>query len=51
MSKKTITHAAIASAFTAAAAMTGGSANAGDMDKCFGVSLAGENDWRSRNLM
>ncbi len=47
MTKKIWTNAAIASALTAAAALTTAvpahAAKAG-MDKCYGVSLAGEND-------
>jgi len=47
MTKTIWTNAAIASALTAAAALTTAvPANAADkgMDKCYGVSLAGEND-------
>lgn len=48
MNKSTLTKAAIASAFTAAAVLSATApANAGDkkgMEQCFGVSLAGEND-------
>jgi len=44
MSKTTLTKAAIAGAFTAAAAITATTAQAADMDKCYGVALAGEND-------
>lgn len=44
MSKATFTKAAIAGAFTAAAAITAPTAQAADMEKCFGVALAGEND-------
>ncbi len=46
MDKSTLTKAAIASAFTAALVISA-PANAGakeGMEKCFGVSLAGEND-------
>jgi len=44
MSKGQLTKAAIAGAFTAAAAVTAPSAQAADMEKCYGVALAGEND-------
>ena len=45
MTKPIWTNAAIATALTAAAALTTAApASAGDMDKCYGVSLAGEND-------
>lgn len=45
MTKTIWTNAAIAGALTAAAALTTAApASAADMDKCFGVSLAGEND-------
>ena len=45
MTKSTLTKAAIAGAFTAAAAIAATApANAGDLEKCYGVSLAGEND-------
>ncbi len=44
MLKSPITKAAIASAFTAAAILAAPAANAASMDKCYGVSLAGEND-------
>ncbi len=45
MTKSIWTNAAIAGALTAAAALTTAvPANAAKMDKCFGVSLAGEND-------
>jgi len=44
MSKATLTKSAIAGAFTAAAILVAPSAQAADMDKCFGVALAGEND-------
>lgn len=46
MDKSKLTKVALASAFTAALAVTA-PATAGDkkgMDKCYGVSLAGEND-------
>ncbi len=46
MDKSTLTKAAIAGAFTAALVVAA-PANAGDkkgMEKCYGVSLAGEND-------
>ena len=44
MSKGQLTKAAIAGAFTAAAAVTAPAAQAADMEKCYGVALAGEND-------
>jgi len=45
MNKAQITKAALAGAFTAAAAFAvAAPASAGGMEKCFGVSLAGEND-------
>lgn len=44
MKKPNLTHAALASAFTAAAALAGSPAAAKDMEKCYGVSAAGEND-------
>ena len=45
MKKTTLTKAAIAGAFTAAATLAATApAAAGDQEKCFGVSLAGEND-------
>jgi len=45
MNKTQITKAALAGAFTAAAAFAvAAPANAGGMEKCFGISLAGEND-------
>lgn len=43
MKKQTLTNAALASAF-AAASIAAAPANAKDMEKCYGVSLAGEND-------
>ena len=46
MDKNTLTKAAIAGAFTAAAALSA-TAHAGDskgMEKCYGIALAGEND-------
>ena len=44
MSKAPITKAMIAGAFTAAAILVAPGAQAASMDKCYGVSLAGEND-------
>lgn len=48
MTKSLLTKAAIAGAFTAASALAAAApANAGDkkdMEKCYGVALAGEND-------
>lgn len=45
MTKPLLTNAAIAGALTAAAAITTAApASAADMDKCYGVALAGEND-------
>jgi uncharacterized membrane protein len=44
MPKVTLTNAAIVGAFTAAAILVAPAAQAADMDKCFGVALAGEND-------
>lgn len=44
MNKPLLTNVAMAAALTAAAALTTTNANAGGMDKCYGVSLAGEND-------
>jgi len=47
MTKSMLTKTAIATAFTAAAAFSVTAAQAGEkkgMEKCYGVSLAGEND-------
>lgn len=46
MNKTTLTKAAIAGAFTAALAVsaTANAEDKGGMEKCYGVSLAGEND-------
>ncbi len=45
MTTKTITKSALIGAITAAAAMsTATTASAADMEKCYGVALAGEND-------
>lgn len=45
MTKPIWTNAAITSALTAAAVLaTAAPANAAEMDKCYGVALAGEND-------
>jgi len=45
MTKSTLAKAAIAGAFTAAATLAAAApAAAGDQEKCYGVSLAGEND-------
>jgi len=41
---KSNTALATAVAFAAATAMTSAPANAADMEKCYGVALAGEND-------
>ena len=44
MSRAPITKAAIAGALTAAAILVAPGAQAANMDKCYGVSLAGGND-------
>lgn len=44
MKKTLVSTSMIAGALAAAAALSTAPANAADMDKCYGVALAGEND-------